>query len=151
VSVRIREAQRGDLPALIEMYAELSLDEPREDPSATARYEAAFAAIEALPSHHVLVAEEDGRLLGSVTVIVKPNLTYRGTPFALIENVVVTEAARGQGVGALLIRAAIEIAREAGCYRVSLTSNKRRGEAHRFYERLGFKATHEGFQLRFPG
>jgi GNAT superfamily N-acetyltransferase len=150
VTVRIREATRADLPGLVAMYAELSLDEPREDPAALHRYEAAFDAIAALAGHHVLVAEEDGTLLGSATVIVEPNLTYKATPFALIENVVVTEAARGRGVGAAIITAAVEIAREAGCYKVTLTSNKRRGDAHRFYERLGFQASHEGFQLRLP-
>jgi GNAT superfamily N-acetyltransferase len=112
------------------------------------RYEAAFAAILSAGGHHVLVAESEGRLLGSATVIIEPNLTYKGTPFALIENVVVTEAARGTGIGAEIINKAIEIAREAGCYRVSLTSNKRRTDAHAFYERLGFTASHEGFQLR---
>jgi GNAT superfamily N-acetyltransferase len=148
VSIRIREAERADLPTLIRLYNELSLDDPREDEAEMERYEAAFSAIAAISGHRVLVAEEDGRLLGSVTVIVEPNLTYQGTPFAIIENVVVTEIARGKGVGALIMNAAIEIAQEAGCYKVSLTSNKRRADAHRFYEGLGFKASHEGFQLR---
>jgi GNAT superfamily N-acetyltransferase len=149
VSVRIREAVKSDLPALIGLYGELSLDGPREDTAAIERYAAAFSEIESRTGHHVLVADDDGRLLGSVTVIVEPNLTYKGAPFAIIENVVVTEGARGKGVGALIMNAAVDIAREAGCYKVMLTSNKRRPEAHRFYERLGFKASHEGFQLRF--
>jgi GNAT superfamily N-acetyltransferase len=88
-------------------------------------------------------------VLGSVTLIIIPNLTYVARPFALIENVVVDEGARGKGIGESLIRQAIESAREEGCYRVSLTSNKRRQAAHKFYERLGFTASHEGFQLRF--
>ncbi|WP_410967273.1 GNAT family N-acetyltransferase, partial [Salmonella sp. SAL4436] len=74
----------------------------------------------------MLVAESHGRLLGSATVIIEPNLTYKGTPFALIENVVVTESARGTGVGARIINACIEIARQSDCYKVTLTSNKRR-------------------------
>ena len=148
MSLRIREAEAADLPALIALYNELSLDEPREDAAAIERYSAAFSEIESLTGHHVLVAEDDGRLVGSVTVIVAPNLTYQGTPFALIENVVVTESARGRGVGALIMNAAIDIAREAGCYKVTLTSNKRRADAHRFYERIGFDERKEGFQLR---
>ena len=144
----IREATRADLPELVRLYSELSLDDPREDPAELERYEAAFAAISEAGGHHVLVAESEGRLVGSATVIIEPNLTYKGTPFALIENVVVTRNARGSGIGAQIINACIEIARDAGCYKVTLTSNKRRTEAHAFYERLGFKATHEGFQLR---
>jgi GNAT superfamily N-acetyltransferase len=88
-------------------------------------------------------------IVGSVTLLIVPNLTYTARPFAIIENVIVDTAARGAGVGEALISRAVEIAREAGCYRVCLTSNKRRSEAHKFYERLGFKASHDGFQLRF--
>jgi GNAT superfamily N-acetyltransferase len=149
MTVSIREAVADDLPALIRLYSELSLDDPRENPAAIERYEAALEAIGRIPGHHVLVAEDEMRLLGSVTVIIEPNLTYQGTSFALIENVVVSEAARGKGTGKQLINAAVEIARNAGCYKVTLTSNKRRTDAHRFYEGLGFKASHEGFQMRF--
>jgi GNAT superfamily N-acetyltransferase len=148
VTIQIREATPTDLPQLVRLYNELSLDDPRENSNEMERYEAAFAAISKAGRHYVLVAESEGRLLGSATVIIEPNLTYKGTPFALIENVVVTEAARGTGIGAEIINKAIEIAREAGCYKVTLTSNKRRTEAHAFYERLGFTASHEGFQLR---
>jgi GNAT superfamily N-acetyltransferase len=150
VSVDVRDAQREDLPELVRMYQQLSLDDPREDPEAIETYEAVLAAIDEHPAHHVLVAEEDGRLLGTATVIIEPNLTYTASPFALIENVVVTEAARGRGVGAKIIERCVELAREAGCYKVTLTSNKRRKEAHRFYEGLGFTASHEGFLLRLP-
>jgi GNAT superfamily N-acetyltransferase len=148
MTVRIRAATAADLPRLVALFSELSLDDPREDPDLMHRYSEAFEAIEARPGYHVLAAEEDGELLASVTVIVEPNLTYQGTPFALIENVIVTEAARGKGVGTQIINAAVEIAREAGCYKVSLTSNKRREDAHRFYESIGFQPSHEGFQLR---
>ncbi len=148
MTARIRAATADDLPRLFALLSELSLDDPREDSDSMDTYGDAFAAIETRPGYHVLVAEEGGELLGSVTVIVEPNLSYQGTPFAIIENVIVTEAARGKGVDALIINAAIEIAREAGCYKISLTSNKRREDAHRFYESLVFHASHEGFQLR---
>ena len=76
-----------------------------------------------------------------------PNLSHRGTPYAIIENVVVDEKARSKGSGELLMRHAIEAARLAGCYKVSLTSSKLRMEAHRFYARLGFQRTHEAFRM----
>jgi GNAT superfamily N-acetyltransferase len=150
MTVDIRSATEGDLPRLIELYAQLSLDQPREDASQVERYIKSFAEITPNPRHRILVAENTGGpVLGSVTLIIVPNLTYVARPFALIENVVVDAGARGKGIGESLIRQAIELAREEGCYRVSLTSNKRRQDAHKFYERLGFTASHEGFQLRF--
>ena len=80
-------------------------------------------------------------------MVVVPNLSHRGSPWAIAENVVVDAAARGQRVGEALLREAEALARAAGCYKLSLTSNKQRAEAHRFYGRLGFRATHEGFRL----
>jgi GNAT superfamily N-acetyltransferase len=76
-----------------------------------------------------------------------PNVSHRGTPYAIIENVVVDAKVRSKGYGELLMRHAVEEARLAGCYKVALTSNKRREDAHRFYERLGFQRTHEAFRL----
>ena len=75
------------------------------------------------------------------------NITRKGTPYAIIENVVVDEAARGQRHGEALVEQAVEEARRAGCYKVSLTSNKRRSDAHRFWKRLGFVQTHEAFRI----
>ncbi len=95
----------------------------------------------------VLVAEDDGRITGALVLAIIENITHKGTPYAIIENVVVDEAARGQRHGEALMEYAIAEARRAGCYKVSLTSNKRRGEAHRFYERLGFVQTHEAFRI----
>jgi GNAT superfamily N-acetyltransferase len=98
----------------------------------------------------LFVAEdEEGGLIGTLALIVVANLSHRGKPWAIIENVVVDEEQRGKGVGAQLVRHAVELAREAGCYKVALASNKQRAEAHRFYQRLGFTATHEGFRYDF--
>ena len=95
----------------------------------------------------MLVVEDDGRIVGALVLAIVENITRKGTPYAIIENVVVDEDARGQRHGEALIGQAVEEARQAGCYKVSLTSNKRRSEAHRFYERLGFVQTHEAFRI----
>ena len=95
----------------------------------------------------MLVAEDDGRIVGALVLAIVENITRKGTPYAIIENVVVDEDARGQRHGEALIEQAVEEARQADCYKVSLTSNKRRSEAHRFYERLGFAQTHEAFRI----
>jgi GNAT superfamily N-acetyltransferase len=95
----------------------------------------------------LFVLEQDGRILGTLVLVIVPNLSHNTAPYAIIENVIVESALRSQGHGAQLIRHAVEEARRAGCYKVSLTSSKRRPDAHRFYERLGFTATHEGFRI----
>ncbi len=143
----IRRATEGDLPRLIELMAQLRPNEPEaEDPSGVEAYARVLARMTA-QGQRVLVAEDDGRIAGALVLAIVENITRKGTPYAIIENVVVDEAARGIGHGEALIEQAVEEARQAGCYKVSLTSNKRRSEAHRFYERLGFVQTHEAFRM----
>jgi GNAT superfamily N-acetyltransferase len=147
--IAIRRATARDLPRIVELLQQLSLDEPREESGAmlAGSYREAFARIDGDPSQQLLVAESDDRIVGTVVVVVIANLSHRGRPWALVENVVVDGTARGEGVGEALLREAEAIARASGCYKLSLTSNKRRADAHRFYGRLGFRATHEGFRL----
>ncbi len=143
----VRRATEADLPRLIELMAQLHSDEPEaEDPSRVEDYARVLARMTA-QGQRVLVAEDDGRIAGALVLAIVENITHKGTPYAIIENVIVDEAARGKRHGEALIEQAVEEARQAGCYKVSLTSNKRRSEAHRFYERLGFAQTHEAFRM----
>jgi len=147
----VRDATEEDLPRLLDLLTQLELDEPREalgTPLPEA-YRAAFRAIEADPRQRLLVLEAGGRILGSLVLIIVPNLSHQGRPYALIENVVVDAAERGAGLGELLMRYTMNEAQRSGCYKVSLTSNKRRPDAHRFYQRLGFRAASEGFRVDF--
>jgi len=145
--VSIRTATEADLPRLIELMAQLHPDEPEvEDPSRVEHYARVLARMTS-QGQSVLVAEDDGRIAGALVLAIIENITHKGTPYAIIENMIVDEAARGRRLGAALIEQAIAEARRAGCYKVSLTSNKRRTEAHRFYKRLGFVQTHEGFRI----
>ncbi len=149
MSLQIRNAARNDLPRLIQLLAQLSLDEQREDltePAPTA-YGAALDEILADPSQKLLVAVEDELIVGMAAFIRVANLSHVGRPWALVEDVVVDASHRGKGYGEALLRRAIELAREGGCYKLVLTSNKARTDAHRFYRRLGFNATHEGFRI----
>jgi GNAT superfamily N-acetyltransferase len=82
-------------------------------------------------------------------LIMVANLSHRGRSYAIVEDVVVDPDLRSQGYGELLVHHAVELARQAGCYRVGLTSNLRRVDAHRFYHRLGFQASHQGFRIEF--
>lgn len=149
--VRVREAVESDLPRLVELLAQLSLDEPREalSPPLPESYRQAFAQIAADTRQRLFVLEADGRIVGSLVLVIVPNLTHQGRPYAIVENVVVDEAERGKRHGELLMRHAIDEARRSDCYKVSLTSNKQRPDAHRFYQRLGFRAAHEGFRVEF--
>jgi ribosomal protein S18 acetylase RimI-like enzyme len=144
--VPIRDAGPDDLPRLIALLDQLSLDGPREDVAHPEAYRSVFEAVLADPKQRILLLEDEGRLLGSVTLIIVPNLTHNGAPWAQVENVVVEADERGAGHGEALMRHAIEAAREAGCYKLVLTSSKRRSDAHRFYRRLGFEVTHEAFR-----
>jgi N-acetylglutamate synthase-like GNAT family acetyltransferase len=147
----VREATEADLPRVLELLDQLPLspDAEHEDlrsPVAEA-YRAAYREIAASSKHRLLVVEVHGRIAGTAALIIIPNLSHRGRPWAVVENVVVDEAERGKRYGELLMQRALAIAKEAGCYKLTLTSSKARADAHRFYQRLGFRATHEGFRV----
>jgi ribosomal protein S18 acetylase RimI-like enzyme len=146
---KIRLAAEADLPRIVELLAQLAPDDPgREDLSSPLPYEYHLVFRQMVQGkQHLLVAEVRRKIAGTLVLVVVPNLSHRATPYAIIENVVVDERHRSQGIGEALIAAAIEEARNAGCYKVTLTSNKRRKDAHRFYERLGFARTHEAFRI----
>jgi len=145
----IRRAAEADLPRVVELLSQLALGDDRDSPVGPLpeSYRAAFREIEADTRQQVLVAEVRGRVVATATLGIIPNLSYRGRPWAFAEGLVVDPSQRRKGYGEALMRYAIEEARRAGCYKVSLTSNKRRSEAHLFYQKLGFAASHEGFRL----
>jgi GNAT superfamily N-acetyltransferase len=148
VSYVVRRAARDDVPAIVALIAADQLGAAREVGD-LAPYERAFAAIDADPAQLlVVVTDEAGAVAGTLQLTVIPGLARRGALRAQIEAVRVREDLRGQGLGHALLAWAIEEARRRGCALVQLTSDKRRAEAHRFYGRLGFTASHEGFKLR---
>ncbi len=144
--VVVRPAEEADLDRVVELLELGSLVEGREDRTSLRPYVAALAEIGARPGG-VLVAEAGGLVVGVCQLIVFRHLQARGGLCAEIESVHVHPEWRGQGIGRLLMASAVDQAGELGCYRVQLTSNNRRLEAHRFYESLGFEATHQGFKL----
>lgn len=148
--VRFREATAADLPSIVRLLADDPLGSGREsvaDPL-PASYGAAFAAIEASPGERLVVADLTGRVVGCLQLSVIPNLSHAGTPRGQIEGVRIAADLRGGGLGERLIRHAVDLARAAGCGMVQLTSDLRRTDAIRFYERLGFRNSHAGMKLR---
>jgi GNAT superfamily N-acetyltransferase len=141
--VKIRKARREDVPAIVALYADDSLGAGRETPDALDRYYAVFDRLDG----ELVVGELDGAVVATLQLTLIQQLSAQGGKVAQIESVRVARALRSQGFGARLIEDAIARARAAGCARVQLTSNQSRRDAHRFYERLGFVASHTGFKL----
>jgi GNAT superfamily N-acetyltransferase len=149
-TVQIREATENDLTAIVALFADDPLGGHGDttDPAALPDYRAAFARISAAPNEALYVAELEGEVVGTFQTMVTTTLTARGSSNMIIEAVQTRADMRGRGIGAAMIEFAIEKARADGMRLVQLTSNAARKDAHRFYQRLGFKASHIGFKIR---
>jgi GNAT superfamily N-acetyltransferase len=145
----VREAGEADLPALVGLLVAGSLEDGREDLTDPSPYRRALDEITAA-SGSLLAAELHGDVVGMCQVIFLRHLQARGGLCAEIESVHVRPDQRGRGIGHALMGAAIGRARAEGCYRVQLTSNAAREDAHRFYSSLGFTPSHRGFKLALP-
>ena len=148
--ITFRRARAEDVPAIVALLADDPLGADRETPDDPAPYQAAFAAIDADPQQLLVVADRDGEVVGTAQLTYLPGLSRRGATRAQIEAVRVGAAARGAGLGSRLITWCVEQARQRGCAMVQLTSDVSRTDAHRFYEALGFTASHVGFKMRLP-
>ncbi|MGW1059753.1 N-acetyltransferase family protein [Micromonospora rubida] len=146
-TVIFREAVRADLPAVIALLADDMLGKARDFTEVDEAYERAFADISADPRNHLVVADEEGALVGCMQITYIPGLGRHGAERSLIEAVRVRSDRRGQGLGREMMRWAIDQAERRGCALVQLTTDKSRTDAHRFYRALGFTATHEGMKL----
>lgn len=150
VPVAFRDATEADLAAIVSLLADDHLGASREraeDPL-PACYREAFGRMRALGGHQLVVAETPaGEIVGCLQLMLLPGLARQGLTRAQIEAVRVARPLRGRGLGARLVEEAVARARAAGCGLVQLTSDASRGEAHRFYGRLGFTASHVGFKM----
>ncbi len=148
--VTFREALKSDLIDLVKMLADDPLGAQRENPNLPLSndYQQAFEQITKDPNNELIIAERAGQIVGMLQLTFIPYLTYKGSWRCLIEGVRVHKSCRGQGVGKDFFQWAIEQARNKGCHLLQLTSDKQRPEAIRFYENLGFVASHEGFKLK---
>lgn len=147
--VRLREAMAADLPQIIALLADDALGTSRESVGGKdfAAYLRAFEAIDADPAHLLVVCAEGTLIVGTLQISFIPGLSRRGAWRAQLEAVRIHQDFRGRSLGSQFIGWAVEFARERGCALIQLTTDKRRTEAHRFYERIGFIASHEGMKL----
>lgn len=147
--IAFRRAKEADVPAIVAMLADDPLGATREDlstPVAPAYLEA-FRAIDADPNQYLAVMTEDGRVIGTLQLTFIPGLSRKGALRGQIEAVRVAGGSRGGGLGQRLFEWAIAECRNRGCRTVQLTTDKSRADAHRFYDRLGFTASHIGYKL----
>lgn len=144
--VKVRPADDGDAAAIARLLVAGTREPQAEDPSAPQRYAEATRRIRRA-NGDVLVAEFGGTVAGVCEVLLLEHLQHAGGKVAEVESVHVDEDYRRHGVGAALLKAAVDWAADKGCYRVQLTSHEDRGDAHRFYASLGFVPSHVGFKL----
>lgn len=144
----IRAAATDDVPALVALLADDPLGAQRESPDDLAPYFAALERLSTDPNQHLVVAVREGRVVGTLQLSIIPGLSRRGSTRSIIEAVRIHADERGSGLGTRLIEWAIDASRRQGCRLVQLTSDTTRTDAHRFYERLGFQASHVGFKLQ---
>jgi len=137
------------VPAIVAMLADDALGATRESPDDLTPYRKAFQDIDADPNQFLAVADRDGEVVGTLQLTYLPGLSRKGGTRAQIEAVRVRATERGTGLGSQLITWAVDQARERGCILVQLTTDTARTDAHRFYEQLGFTASHLGFKLTF--
>jgi GNAT superfamily N-acetyltransferase len=142
---KIRNARRDDLQALIELYQHLS---PGDDKPTMPLAADIFERLHAYAGSAIIVAEIDGVLRASCTLIVIPNLTKGGIPYALIENVVTHQQFRNQGLGKQVLGHAADAAWQAGCYKIMLLTGSKKPETLQFYRSAGFEQSKVGFQMR---
>lgn len=144
-----RKATQADLPAIVAMLADDPLGKTREEMSdpLPASYGEAFGALDKDPNQLLMVAEQGGDIVGTLQLSFLPGLSRRGAWRGLIEAVRVASGHRGQRIGEKMIDWAIAQCRARHCQMVQLTTDKSRANAHRFYDRLGFKASHIGYKL----
>jgi len=148
-ALSFRLARAGDVPDIVRMLADDPLGSTRErfEQPLPEAYGQAFRAIDADANNELVVAVQDDRVVGVLQLTFIPYLTYQGGWRALVEGVRVASGTRSRGVGKALLECAIARARERGCIMVQLTTDKARVDARRFYEALGFVASHEGMKL----
>jgi ribosomal protein S18 acetylase RimI-like enzyme len=150
-SVTIRRARHDDVAAIVAMLADDHLGRARErlEHPLPASYREAFERLDADPNITLVVAEEAGRVVGSLQLCILPGLSSQGASRGLIEDVRVASDRRSRGIGEQLVQWAVSEARARGCRLVELLTHQTRVDAQRFYERLGFTKSHVGMTIRF--
>jgi GNAT superfamily N-acetyltransferase len=143
LDLTLREAAQADLADVLSLYAQPSLDDGRTLALEDAR--AVLSRFARYPDYRLFVACIQHKVVGTYALLIMDNLAHQGAKSAVVEDVVVARALQGQGIGRAMMRHAMECARHARCYKLTLSSNLKRAAAHAFYESLGF--TRHGYSF----
>jgi len=149
MDVIFRRALRADIPDIVRMLAddELGSHRERDETPLPESYYRAFEEIDRDPHHELIVAEQNGEVIGTLQLMFLPSISYQGGLRSQVESVRVDGRYQNKGLGSQMMKYAIERARLRGAHIMQLTSHQTRKDAHRFYELLGFKLTHVGMKL----
>jgi len=143
-AVHFREASKADLPDILRLLAQPDMDDGQV--LSVAEAERVFDRMARYPDYRIFVAIRDDRIVGTFALLIMDNLGHQGAPSGVIEDVVVDPQCQGQGIGKAMVRHALRVCGEKGCYKVALSSNLRRERAHAFYESLDFER--HGYSFR---
>jgi GNAT superfamily N-acetyltransferase len=149
MNVRVRTATEKDIPFILELYQQLSLVPGDYPKPSLEQCRNILRKMKELHGYELLVAEESGKVVGTTVLAVLPGFAHGTSSFAVAEYLVVDEKYRRQGIGKLLMSYCINRAKKSGCYKIMLTSDNRRKDAHRFYLSLGFETSAQGFRMYF--
>jgi GNAT superfamily N-acetyltransferase len=147
MNINIREAREEDIEAILEIYSQPSIDngiclnhkEAKE----------IFRIIETYPNYKIYVAEIENRIVGTIAVLIMHNIGHLGKKSAIFESIAVLPEWQGQGIGKRMLENSIEICKEIGCYKITLSANIKRDKAHQFYESLGLVQHGISFKYTF--
>jgi len=145
----IRKATEKDIPQILELYRQLDFQPEKHVMPPLNDCKKVFARMSKVRGYSLLVAEENGEVIGTTVLSILPGFAHGTSSFAVVEYVVVDEQKRSKGVGKILMEHCKKLAKEAGCHKIMLTSDKRRERAHKFYQSIGFEASAEGFRYYF--
>jgi GNAT superfamily N-acetyltransferase len=141
----MREATAEDLRGVLALYAQPELD--GGEVLSLEEAESIYDCMHAYPHYRLYVAERQGRVVGTFTLLIKRNLSHLGAASGVVESVAVEPTEQGKGIGRAMMAFARELCRKAGCYKMALSSNLRRERAHEFYDGLGFERHGYSFQV----
>ncbi len=144
-SLKIRPAAKSDLPEVMRLYAQPGLDDGKTLPLVDA--ERIFERMSSYPNYRIYVAVRDERIVGTYALLIMDNLGHLGAPSAIIEDVAVDPTQQRQGIGRAMMHHALRLGKENNCYKVMLSSNLKRGQAHAFYQSLGFERHGYSFRI----
>jgi len=144
-AVHFREASKADLPDILRLLAQPNMDDGQV--LSLTEAEQVFDRMAHYPDYRIVVAIHDARIVGTFALLIMDNLGHRGAPSGVIEDVAVDPQCQGQGIGKAMVRHALRVCGERGCYKVALSSNLKRERAHAFYESLDFERHGYSFRI----